>query len=104
MRPPLLPESCGRRGDEWFSVTMVVSFGAITAILSAARVIGVYPCPQSGLVAIAAPSTIAPSFLNEMSGSSLPYPAKVPKPQSLPAIMHSRPAMSATGAVPGGVQ
>ena len=50
---------------------------------------------EAGLDASAAPSTIAPSLAYTMSSSTAPKPAKVEKPQSVPAITRSRPTMSA---------
>jgi hypothetical protein len=42
-----------------------------------------------------APSTSALSFLNEIPASIFPIPAKVPNPQSVPAITRSRPTICA---------
>ena len=53
-----------------------------------------YP-PQSVLLAMRAPSAIAANFIYAISGSTGPKPAKVLKPQSLPAITRSRPTMLA---------
>ena len=50
---------------------------------------------QSISLAIAAPSTSAPSLAQAMSGKTLGYPAKVANPQSAEAITRSRPTKSA---------
>ena len=46
-------------------------------------------------VAVRAPSTIAASFAQVMSGSTVSKPAKVAKPQSVPAMICSRPTTEA---------
>lgn len=46
-------------------------------------------------VAVRAPSTIAASFAQVMSGSTVSRPAKVAKPQSVPAMTFSRPTTEA---------
>jgi hypothetical protein len=46
-------------------------------------------------VAVRAPSTIEASFAQVMSGSTVSKPAKVAKPQSVPAMTFSRPTTEA---------
>jgi len=45
------------------------------------------PCQNSSSLAIAAPSASARSFATTISASTTPYPAKVAKPQTVPAII-----------------
>jgi CoA-transferase family III len=45
--------------------------------------------------AIAAPLASARSFRKAITGSTLPWPAKVPNPQFVPAITRSRPTIAA---------
>ena len=54
-----------------------------------------YPLANSLREAISAPSARLPSFAQAISASTAPKPAKVAKPQSVPAITRSRPTMSA---------
>ena len=64
------------------------SFGGLDARLAAA---GRVALRHSSRDAIRAPSAIAFSFAQVIFGSTVMNPAKVEKPQSLPAITFSRP-------------